>query len=64
LGIEGERIDVGAHLAGFLSGCVLGFSCLAVGSSAIAHRMTGAYGLGATILFAGAWLLALFQASS
>ena len=63
LGIEGERIDVGAHLAGFIVGCVLGLSCLAVGSSVIMHRMSGAWGAGATILFVGSWLFALFESS-
>jgi rhomboid protease GluP len=61
LGIEGERIDVGAHLAGFLVGCVLGGGFLAVGPPVVTLQRTGAYTVGAVALFLGAWLIALFH---
>jgi membrane associated rhomboid family serine protease len=61
LGIEGERIDVGAHLAGFLVGCLLGGVFLAVSPPVVTLRRTGAYAVGAVALFFGAWLIALFH---
>lgn len=61
LGMEGERIDVGGHVAGFASGLVLGAVLLAIGEPAT--RQEGgvqlAFGAAAVVLFAGAWLVAL-----
>lgn len=61
LGIEGERIDVGAHLSGFLVGCLLGVGFLAAGPPVVTRRRTRAYAAVAVALFFGAWLIALFH---
>ena len=59
LGIEGENIDVGAHLAGFFVGCLIGAGFLVAGVPAVTPRRTAAFAIGALALFAGAWLVAL-----
>jgi membrane associated rhomboid family serine protease len=60
LGIEGERIDIGAHVAGFVSGVAIG---AAVRSAGPLHSSDAtvqlAAGGAAAALFVGAWLLAL-----
>jgi len=61
VGIEGERIDIGGHIAGFAAGCLIGAVLLAVGEPST--RQEGivqiACGAAALILLAGAWLIAL-----
>ncbi len=60
LGIEGERIDIGAHIFGFLSGCVIGVAVRLFGPLyARDMRVQLAAGGAAAILFVGSWLLAL-----
>jgi membrane associated rhomboid family serine protease len=60
LGIEGERIDIGAHIAGFLSGCAIGAALRLVGPRyARDTRVQWAAGGAAAVLFVGSWLLAL-----
>jgi membrane associated rhomboid family serine protease len=60
LGFGGERTDVGAHVAGFAVGVVIGFVLAHAGDrvpqGALAQRVYGALAAG---LFALAWLLAL-----
>jgi membrane associated rhomboid family serine protease len=60
LGFGGERTDIGAHVAGFAMGGVIGFA-LAPAAARLAHqpraqRVAGALACG---LFSLAWLLAL-----
>lgn len=61
LGLEGEQIDVGGHVAGLAAGCLLGGLLLVIGESAT--RQGGAaqlaFGAAALILFAGSWIVAL-----
>jgi membrane associated rhomboid family serine protease len=60
LGIQGDNIDFGAHIAGFLMGCAIGAGLSVVGP--LYARNPGvqiAAGAATVILFAGAWLLAL-----
>ena len=59
LGIEGERIDIGAHLAGFFIGCVVGGLLLTEPPRAASRGTTIACGSAALGLFAGAWILAM-----
>lgn len=61
LGIEGERIDVGAHIAGFLAGCLLGACLVVIGEPSTTQRGVAQYAFGAAafVLFVGAWLIAL-----
>jgi rhomboid protease GluP len=60
LGIEGERIDVGAHIAGFISGCAIGVAVRMLGPLyARDMRVQWAAGGSAAFLFVGSWLLAL-----
>ena len=61
LGIEGERIDVGAHIAGFLAGCLLGACLVVIGRPSTTQRGVAQYAFGAAafVLFVGAWLIAL-----
>ena len=61
LGIEGERIDVGAHIAGFFTGCLLGAGLVVTPQNAMMQRRVRqcAFGAVAHVLFAGAWLIAL-----
>ncbi len=59
LGIEGERIDVGAHVAGFASGAVLGAAILAIGQPAPTRWRQLASAAIACLIFAGAWAIAL-----
>jgi membrane associated rhomboid family serine protease len=66
LGIEGERIDIGGHIAGFLAGCLLGVGLIAMGEPS-ARRRPGlqlACGAAALALFAGAWVIALAGGAS
>jgi membrane associated rhomboid family serine protease len=60
LGFGGERTDVGAHVAGFAVGIVIGVALAHAGArvpqGAVAQRV---YGMLAAGLFALAWLLAL-----
>ncbi len=64
LGMGGERIDVGAHLAGFFVGCLMGGVFLAVGPRVVTLRRTAAYIVGAVALFIGTWLIALFHSGA
>jgi membrane associated rhomboid family serine protease len=61
LGIEGERIDIGGHIAGFLAGCLLGAGLIAMGEPSARSRpgLQVAAGAAALALFAGAWVIAL-----
>jgi membrane associated rhomboid family serine protease len=60
LGIEGDHIDVGAHIAGFLSGCAIGVGLSFIGPLYARHaRVQLAAAAATVILFVGAWLLAL-----
>ncbi len=61
LGIEGERIDVGAHIAGFLTGCLLGAGLILIGQQATMQTGVAQYVFGAValLIFAGAWVIAL-----
>lgn len=59
LGIEGERIDVGAHIAGFAAGSGLGALILAAGQPAPTPWRSAISGAAALALFAGAWAIAL-----
>jgi membrane associated rhomboid family serine protease len=61
LGMEGERIDVGGHVAGFAAGCLIGALLVVVGEPATRQQggVQIACGAAALILFAGAWLVAL-----
>jgi membrane associated rhomboid family serine protease len=60
LGIEGERIDIGAHVAGFLCGVAIGVALRSAGPVHSANRTVQlAAGGAASFLVAGAWLLAL-----
>ncbi len=61
LGIEGERIDVGAHIAGFLAGALIGAGLVAAGAPLATVRGNVQFVLGgaALALFAGAWSIAL-----
>jgi membrane associated rhomboid family serine protease len=60
LGIEGDRIDVGAHIAGFVAGCAMGLGLRLVGPLyARDARAQLAAGGATVVLFVGAWLLAL-----
>jgi membrane associated rhomboid family serine protease len=59
LGTEGERIDVGAHVAGFASGAALGAVLLVFGPPAVTRTRTVAAALAAVVVFGGAWLIAL-----
>ncbi len=62
LGIEGERIDIGAHIAGFASGCLLGAALLATGQPVPTPWRQAVSAAAAFAIFAGAWLIALTQA--
>ncbi len=62
LGIEGERIDIGAHVAGFAAGCAIGAALLLAGQPAIARWHPVASAAAAFALFAGAWAIALAYA--
>jgi membrane associated rhomboid family serine protease len=59
LGTEGERIDIGAHVAGFAAGCALGVVILVIGQPAPSRRVSAASAAAAFLLFAGAWAVAL-----
>jgi membrane associated rhomboid family serine protease len=61
LGMEGERIDIGGHIAGFAAGCLIGAALLVVGERSTRQHgiMQVAFGAAALILLAGAWLVAL-----
>jgi membrane associated rhomboid family serine protease len=61
LGVEGPRIDVGAHVAGFAAGCALGAALLAIGPPAISPRLSAASAAVAFAIFAGAWVIALIH---
>lgn len=60
MGISGERTDIGAHLAGFAIGCVMGFILHQLSrfipQGKVAQRW---YGGAAAALFIGAWTIAL-----
>ena len=62
LGMEGERIDIGAHVAGFAVGCALGAVVVAVGQPAPSRRLSLVSAAIAFAVFAGAWVIALAQA--
>ena len=64
LGMGGERIDFGAHIAGFLVGCLSGAGFLLFGLPAVTNRRTGVFAASALGLFAGAWLIALLHGSA
>ncbi len=59
LGIEGERIDIGAHIAGFAAGCTLGAAILAAGLPQPTPRRQAMSAVAAFAIFAGAWVIAL-----
>jgi membrane associated rhomboid family serine protease len=60
LGIEGDHIDIGAHVLGFASGCGIGAALALIGPLyALDRRVQLSAGAAAAILFVGAWLLAL-----
>jgi rhomboid protease GluP len=60
LGIQGDNIDVGAHVGGFFAGCVLGGGLSLVGPLyARNSAVQAAAGIATVVLFGGAWLLAL-----
>jgi len=61
VGIEGERIDIGGHIAGFAAGCLIGAVLLAAGEPSTRQEgiVQVACGAAALILLAGAWLIAL-----
>ena len=59
LGVAGEHTDVGAHVAGLLTGCVAGAGFYFAGAHLPQSRTAQfAYGATALTLFAGAWLAA------
>jgi membrane associated rhomboid family serine protease len=61
LGMEGERIDIGGHVAGFAAGCLIGAALVVIGEPGTRQQgvVQAACGAAALILFAGAWLVAL-----
>lgn len=61
LGIEGERIDVGAHITGFLAGCVLGGILVVIGEPSTKQERLAQYVFATTalVLLSGSWLIAL-----
>ncbi len=59
LGIEGERIDIGAHIAGFSAGAVIGAAILATGQPAPTPWRQAVSAVLALAIFAGAWIVAL-----
>lgn len=59
LGTEGERIDIGAHVAGFVAGCAFGGALLLFGQPAATRRGAAVSAAAAVILFGGAWAIAL-----
>jgi membrane associated rhomboid family serine protease len=59
MGTAGERVDVGAHVAGFAAGGALGAGVLVLGSPAVSRRLNLACAMGAFVVFLGAWLIAL-----
>jgi membrane associated rhomboid family serine protease len=60
LGIEGDNIDIGAHVCGFLTGCALGAGLSLVGPLYARSASVQTFAAAASsVLFAGAWLLAL-----
>jgi membrane associated rhomboid family serine protease len=59
LGIEGERVDVGAHLAGFAAGALLGAGILAAGPPRPTARSTAAFVIFALAVVLGSWGIAL-----
>ena len=61
LGTEGKNIDIGAHVAGFAAGCMLGAAILATGQPAPTRARQMASAAAAFILFAGAWAIALLH---
>jgi hypothetical protein len=60
LGIEGERIDIGAHVAGLFSGAAIGLVVRSVGPVHSGNARVQSAAAGAVaFLFVGSWLLAL-----
>lgn len=61
LGVEGDRIDVGGHIAGFVAGGLLGAGVLSLGEPATRVYGSAQYAFGtfALVLFAGAWFVGL-----
>lgn len=60
LGIQGERIDVGGHIAGFVAGCLLGAGAIAIGEASVTQygRAQYFYAALALLLFASFWQIA------
>lgn len=60
LGVGGERTDIGAHVAGFIVGCVFGAGLYFI-QRYLPHGRLAQYGFGAAALglFAVAWVVAL-----
>ncbi len=60
LGIEGERIDIGAHVAGLASGIAIGAVLIAAGPTVLERRIVQRVcGAAAVAIFAVAWVAAL-----
>jgi len=60
LGIGGERTDVGAHLAGFASGAIVGIALVYEGQWLPQGRLAQrAFGISALVIVPLAWILAL-----
>lgn len=66
LGIQGERIDVGGHIAGFVAGCLLGAGTVALGDAATRQPRNAQIGFAMTalFLFVGTWMIALTGVAS
>jgi membrane associated rhomboid family serine protease len=58
IGIEGERIDIGAHIAGFGAGCLIGAGLLM--SRTLPNQALS--GTAAVVLFCAAWAIGLLAA--
>jgi rhomboid protease GluP len=66
LGIQGERIDVLGHIAGFVAGCLLGAGTVAFGTVAMKQprKTQFIFAAAALALLIGTWMIALDSGSS